>query len=159
MGLGEHLDDRVVLELLESLLDPVGSGEGQVSVDPGDVSGVAGESGDSQVDQVLLGPELVRRADLDVARVVRLGHLERTVGEGHLDDREPAPGIEDVGFEGPEEVIAGPVADRVGDDGHDVEDVGQQLDVLLVIGAPAAGRQRLVLTILDVLKDHATPGE
>ena len=70
-----------------------------------------------------------------------------------------APASTDVGLEGAEEVVAAPVADRVGDDGHDVEDVGHRLDVLLVIGAPAPGRHRLALTIVDVLEGHAAPGE
>ena len=88
-----------------------------------------------------------------------LGDLERPVAEGHLDDGQPGAGLEDVGLEGAEEVVAGPVADRVGDDGHDVEDVGHGLDVLLVVGAPAAGGHRLVLAIGEILEGHAAPGD
>ena len=121
VGLGEHLDDRVMLELLDGLLDPVGADEGEIRVDPGDVASVARKSGHAEVDQIFLGPEFMSRADLDVARVIGPGDFEGALTEGHLDDCQPRAGFLDMSLEGAEEVVPAPVSDRIGDDGHDVE--------------------------------------
>jgi hypothetical protein len=121
---GEELERVEQLEPLDRLPGPVRVLELDVGVDPGGVAPALGQVGEADVEQVLLAPQLRARAQLDVVAPAGPRDLERALALGELDREQADARARHLRREALVEPPAGPVADGVGDAGHDVEQVG-----------------------------------
>ena len=134
LGVAEHLDDLVMLEEMQGLLHPIGTGEGHVAVDPGHVFRSMGQPRESDIDHVLFVPKLVTSPNLDMLRIVGLGDLKLPVSKSPLDGVDDGPGFLHVPLEGPVKFVPAAVAHRAGDDGDDIKEIGKHPDSRLGVG-------------------------
>jgi hypothetical protein len=82
----EHLDYGVMLELMDRLLHPVRADEINISVDPGDILPGWGQTRDSDIDEVLLEPQLRVCPDLYVTGIGGVRHLKVAISKSTLYD-------------------------------------------------------------------------
>ena len=123
----EHLHDRIMLELLNRLLRPVGSDEREIRVNRRNVFGGRRQTGNPEVDQVLLDPKLIIRADLDVMGIALLRHLEGASSERALHGIEDRARIADMLLKRTIKRVAGPVSCRIKNHGDDVKAIRERL--------------------------------
>src|SRR5262249_20994817 len=112
-GSTEHLDDRVVLQLLDGLLHPVVVAEADVCVHPSHVLPVAGEPSNSSVDYSFFVPELIPDPKLEVLVLDVIPHLVGALAKRGLSDVDDGSRCLRSLPELAEEVVAGQEPHRI----------------------------------------------
>lgn len=124
LAMGEHLNYVVVLKLLDGFVGPIGADEGDVGIDPGEVfrGGVLGEDvREEEIERIFFVPDLMRGTQLEVAFVAGFGDGEGPVTVSDFDGPVLHMGAFNLRFKGLKQLVASRIADRVRNDGADVE--------------------------------------